>query len=52
MPLKRLKNEYLEQDGVRFLMEDEEVSDASRGELSPRSLRPGLFIRFERRGPG
>ena len=24
MPLKRLKNEYLEQDGVRFLMEDEE----------------------------
>jgi Protein of unknown function (DUF1488) len=26
MPLKRLKNEYLEQDGVRFLMEDEEGS--------------------------
>ena len=23
MPLKRLKEEYLEQDGVRFLMEDE-----------------------------
>lgn len=23
MPLKRLKDEYLEQDGVRFLMEDE-----------------------------
>jgi len=23
MPLTRLKNEYLEQDGVRFLMEDE-----------------------------
>ena len=23
MPLKRLKYEYLEQDGVRFLMEDE-----------------------------
>jgi len=26
MPLTRLKNEYLEQDGVRFLMEDEEGS--------------------------
>jgi hypothetical protein len=26
MPLKRLKNEYLEQDGIRFLMEDEEGS--------------------------
>jgi len=26
MPLKRLKNEYLGQDGVRFLMEDEEGS--------------------------
>src|SRR5512142_2014486 len=26
MPLKRLKNEYLEQDGARFLMEDEEGS--------------------------
>jgi hypothetical protein len=26
MPLKRLKNEYLEEDGVRFLMEDEEGS--------------------------
>jgi len=24
MPLTRLKNEYLEQDGVRFLMEDAE----------------------------
>jgi hypothetical protein len=24
MPLTRLKNEYLEQDGVRFLMENEE----------------------------
>lgn len=24
MPLTRLKNEYLDQDGVRFLMEDEE----------------------------
>ena len=24
MPLTRLKNEYLEQDGVRFLMQDEE----------------------------
>ena len=23
MPLTRLKNEYLEEDGVRFLMEDE-----------------------------
>ena len=23
MPLKQLKEEYLEQDGVRFLMEDE-----------------------------
>ena len=23
MPLTRLKDEYLEQDGVRFLMEDE-----------------------------
>jgi len=26
MPLTRLKNEYMEQDGVRFLMEDEEGS--------------------------
>ena len=26
MPLTRLKNEYLEQDGVRFLMEDAEGS--------------------------
>jgi hypothetical protein len=26
MPLTRLKNEYLEQDGVRFLMEDEDGS--------------------------
>ena len=24
VPLKRLKEEYLEQDGVRFLMEDED----------------------------
>jgi hypothetical protein len=26
MPLTRLKDEYLEQDGVRFLMEDEPVA--------------------------
>ena len=26
MPLTRLKDEYLEQDGVRFLMEDESGS--------------------------
>jgi len=26
MPLTRLKNEYMEQDGVRFLMEDAEGS--------------------------
>ena len=26
MPLTRLKDEYLEQDGVRFLMEDENGS--------------------------
>jgi Protein of unknown function (DUF1488) len=26
MPLKCLKNEYLEQDGVQFLMEDEKGS--------------------------
>ena len=26
MPLTRLKNEYLEQDGVRFLMEDTKVA--------------------------
>ena len=29
MPLKRLKEEYLEQDGVRFLMEDEAGSTVS-----------------------
>ena len=32
MPLTRLKEEYLEQDGVRFLMEDESGSTvACRG---------------------
>ena len=29
MPLTRLKNEYLEQDGVRFLMEDAEGSSVA-----------------------
>jgi len=29
MPLKRLKDEYLEQDGVRFLMEEETGSTVS-----------------------
>jgi hypothetical protein len=30
MPLTRLKNEYLEQDGVRFLMEDQDGSTVAR----------------------
>ena len=48
MPLKQLKEEYLEQDGVHFLMEDEagstvacrvshEVSTASTSTSSPAS---------------
>ena len=32
MPLKRLKEEYLEQDGVRFLMEDEAEAPYPQGE--------------------
>ena len=30
MPLTRLKDEYLEEDGVRFLMEDEAGPSCSR----------------------
>ncbi len=38
MPLTRLKNEYLEQDGVRFLMEDAEGS-AVACSVSDKALR-------------
>ena len=38
MPLKRLKNEYIEQDGVQFLMEDENGSTVACT-VSHRALR-------------
>ncbi len=38
MPLTRLNNEYLEQDGVRFLMEDTEGSTVACG-VSHEALR-------------
>ena len=37
MPLTRLKEQYLEQDGVRFLMEDESEAVACR--VSHEALR-------------
>ena len=61
MPLTRLKDEYLEEDGVRFLMEDEAGStvacrvshdeawcEPNRRTNQPNSL-PGWFTSFKRR---
>ena len=36
VPLKRLKEEYLEQDGVRFLMEDEAGRPSPAGSATKR----------------
>ena len=46
MPLTRLKEEYLEQDGVRFLMEDESGSTVLQGKprSTARSCRPHAFF--------
>ena len=52
MPLKRLKEEYLEQDGVRFLMEDE-AGNTVACRVSHEALRnhgePHAFFRYRRR---